>query len=84
MNWKKYAIRNNPQYTSDILRFSLILRYTSIQSDHLMQNEFKLPSLSVFSKLKSGEIDNTKALIALKSKGSISEDVIILFYDMFL
>ena len=64
--------------------FSLILRYTSIQSYHLVQKYFKLPSLSVISKLKSGRIDTTKALIALRSNGSISNDVIILFDEIIL
>ena len=46
-----------------------------------MQKEFKLPSLSVISKLKSGGIE---ALIAIKNNGSIFEDIIILFDEIYL
>ena len=49
-----------------------------------MQKDFKWRSLSVISKLKSGGIDNTKALIPVRSNVSISEDNIILFYLMYL
>ena len=81
---EKIRYQKHPQYKNYVLRFSLILRYTSSQSYHLMQKEFKLPTLSVTSRLKSEGIDNTKAHIALRSNGSISENVIILFDEMYL
>ena len=49
-----------------------------------MQKEYKLLSLSVIAKLKSGGIDNSKTIAALKANGSISEDVILLCDKMYL
>ena len=49
-----------------------------------MQKGYNLPSFSVLAKLKSGGIDNIKALAALKAANSISEDVVILYDEMYL
>ena len=54
--------------TNDNLRISLILHYTSIQFYHLLQKDFKMPSLSVISKLKPEGIYNAKALKFLEAQ----------------
>ena len=59
------------------------MRYTSMQAYKLMQKEYNLPSFSVLAKLKSVGIDNIKALAALKAANSISEDVVILYDEMY-
>ena len=61
-----------------------MMRYTSTQAYKLMQKEYNLPSLSFIAKLKLGGIDNIKALAALKAANSISEDVVILYDEMYL
>ena len=47
--------------------------------------EFKVPSLSLLKKkLTSGKIDPVTSFKALKETGSISEDVMLLFDEMYL
>ena len=43
-----------------------MLRYTSLQTYHLLLKEFPPPSISLLGKLKSGEIDSMKVLKYMK------------------
>ena len=64
--------------SANMLRFVLTLRYTSQPAYKLLLEEFKMPSLSLF------KIDPVTLLQALKENGSISEDVILLFDEMYM
>ena len=56
--------------------------YSSVQIN--AEREYKLPSLSLIAKLNSAGIDNIKAFAVLKANGSISEDVILLYDELYL
>ena len=60
-----------------------MLRYTSIQYKVLLQ-DFLLPSLSLLQKINSGTIDAVKCASALRIEGKISEDVCMIFDEMYL
>ena len=64
-----------PVYSANLLRYSLMLRYSSLQAYKVMMEEFKLPSLALLQKLTAGKIDTMKTAKLLKETGSISEDV---------
>ena len=81
---EKIRYQKRLHYSNEILRFSLTMRYTSMQGYKLMQKGYNLPSFSVLSKLKSGGIDNIKAIAALRAANSISEDFVILYDKMYL
>ena len=66
------------------IRYSLLLRYTSIQSHKFLLPDFPLSFLSLLQKISSGTIDAVKCAHALRLKGKISENVCMMFYEMYL
>ena len=81
---KNLQFQKSPIYSSNLLRLSLLLRYSSLPAYKMLMNEFKLPSLSLLKKLTTGRIDTMKAAKALKNNGNISEDVIVIFDEMYV
>ena len=81
---KQLRYMESPVYSANLLRYSLMLRYSSLSAYKIMSEEFKLPSLSLLQKLTAGKIDTTKCAQLLKESGKISEDVILMFDEMFL
>ena len=47
---------DKPKYSVNMLRYALLLRYTSVQAYKLLLQQFPLPSLSLLKKLTEGEI----------------------------
>ena len=78
----KYQTR--PMYSANLLRYALSLRYSSLCTYKLLLEEFKLPSISFLRKITSGKIDALASAEALKNNKSISEDVILLFDEVYL
>ena len=76
--------KKKPIYSSSLLRYALTLRYTSMQSYKLLQEEFNMPSVSLLKKLTHGSLDTVKAAKLLQKSGSISQDVILMFDEMYL
>ena len=79
LNFKK-----SPIYSANLIRYSLLLRYSSLPVYKILQEEFKLPSLSLLRKITTGKIDAVKSAKILRENGNISEDVILMFDEMFL
>ena len=73
-----------PIYSANLIRYALILRYTSLPSYKLLMEEFKLPSLSFLKKLSSGKIDAISSVKMLREKGKISSDIILIFDEIYL
>ena len=61
-----------------------MLRYTSIQSYKALLQGSPLPSLSLLQKINSGTIDAAKCANALRIKGNNSEDICLIFDQMYL
>ena len=55
-----------------------------MQSYKLLQDEFNMPSVSLLKKLTHGSLDTVKAAKLLQQSGSISQDVILMFDEMYL
>ena len=81
---RKLQHQKKPKFSMDVIRYALLLRYTSLQSYRLNAEHFPLPSLSFLRKISEGGIDTVKGLKALKAKGKISKDVILIFDEMYL
>ena len=73
-----------PKYSSQVLRFSLILRYTSNSAYSFLKKYIPLPSNSLLRKLKSPSIGNCQALQALRDSNCIGNDIVILLDEMHL
>ena len=81
---RKLKYQLSPVYSANMIRYALLLRYTSLQTYKLLQEDFKLPSVSLLRRITAGKIDAVKAENLLKDNGSISDDVILIVDEMFL
>ena len=72
---QKREFYNKPQgkqpYSTDVKRYSLMLRYTSPQCYRLLQDKFPLPSFRLFRKLHEGGVSSLTAAKQLLEAGSI-------------
>ena len=85
LNLKSYTnIDFSANYSANVIRYALFLRYTSTQSFKILLEDFPLQSLSLLSKNSKGKIDAIKYAQALKKYGKISEDICLLFDEMYL
>ena len=67
-----------------MLRYALLLRYTSGQAYKLLLQQFPLPSLSLAKKLTEGVIEPLKAAKILLEQGKIGTDVVLLVDGVYL
>ena len=79
-----YSAKGRPPYSSDVIRFAVMLCYTSGKAYKLMLETLPLPSISVLRKLRKGNIDSMKAVKLLLETGQISKDVIMMVDEMHL
>ena len=67
-----YKPKGRPPYSSKMIKFSLLIRYTSTQAYKILLQKLPFPSLSLLAKLKSESMDVINAAKMLKDKGAIS------------
>ena len=84
LEFRGRKFEKRPVYSASVIRFALLLRYTSIQSYRILQKDFPLLSIRLLKKLRSGAIDAVKCAQTLKNEGKISEDVCLLFNEIYL
>ena len=75
---------DRPKYSVNMLRYALLLRYTSVQAYKLLLQQFPLPSLSLLKKLTEGGIEPLKAAKVLLEQGDIGTDVVLLLDEVYL
>ena len=71
-------------FSSNVIRYSLLLRYTSLQTYRLLIKEFPFPSLSLLKNITEGQLDAVKCAKSLKSQRVISKDEVLMFDEMYL
>ena len=76
--------KGRPPYSAAVIRYALLLRYTSAQAYQKLLKEFPLPSFSLLNKIMCGGIDSLKALKKLREVGKISNDIILMADEMYL
>ena len=81
---RNYKPKGRPPYSSTMMRYALLLRYTSLAAYKLLLEMFPLPSISLLNKLHAGGVDAIKSAKYLLEKGEISRDVILMFDEMYL
>ena len=72
---KELKFKKKRIFSSSVIRYSLLLRYTFLQTYRLLMKEFPSPSSSLSKKITEGQLDAVKCTNFLKSQGLISEDV---------
>ena len=81
---KEVRFEVSPVHAPHIIRFKLMLRYTSVESHKLFLDEFRLPSYSLLRKIITADTDATKPGKLLKDNEKISSDVCLIFDEMYL
>ena len=81
---RQLKYKTSPVYSANLIRYALMLRYTSLPAYKLLMEEFKLPSVSLLRRITAGKLDALKTAKVLRENGNISEDVILMFDEMFL
>ena len=72
------------RFPSILIRFALMLRYSSCQTYKLLLKELPLPLMSVLKKLTSGEVDSLKVAKLLLEKQTVSSDRVLIIDEMYL
>ena len=75
---------DKPKYSVNMLRYALLLRYTSVQAYKLLLQQFPLPSLSLLKKLTEGGIEPLKAAKLLLEQEKVGTDVVLLLDKVYL
>ena len=83
-NIQFYKSSGRPKYSTTMIRFSLLLRYSSCQTYKLLLEQLPLPSLSLLKQLSSGSIDSMKTVKVLLEKEVISSDIVLIIDEMYL
>ena len=81
---QRTQIQEKRIFLSNVIWCSLLLCYTSSQTYQLLIKLFPFPPLSLLKKIIGGQLDVMKCTRSLKSPGVISEDVILMFDEMYL
>ena len=71
-------------FLSSVIRFALLLRYTSATAYMIIKQHLPLPSTSLLKKLRSNKFASLKAARLLKEQNKISTDVVLLVDKMYL
>ena len=79
-----YNPKGRPPYSTTVLRFALMMRYTSNSGYRYLQRFLPLPSYSLLYKLKSHPIDTCKGLQSLRENSFFSNDTVLLLDEMYL
>ena len=66
---RNYKSKGHPPFSSEMIRYALLLRYASLQSYKLLLENFPLASISLLSILQQGGVDAFKAVKILREKG---------------
>ena len=83
-NRQHYKAKDRAPYSSQFLRFALLLRYASAQAYQLLFQHLPFPAMSLLQRLKQGKVDALKAAVLLKEKNAICQDVILMADEMYL
>ena len=80
----KLKLTKKPVYSANLISYALVLLYSSLSAYKQLLTEFNLPSVPFLRKLTSGKIDALSSAKLLKSSVKISEDVILMFDEIYL
>lgn len=79
-----YKPKGRPSFSCEMIRFALLLRYTSFQAYSLLLEHLPLPSISLLKRLRKGDLDAIKAAELLRGRGKIDNDVVMMVDEVYL
>lgn len=71
-------------YSTEIIRFALRLRYTSLSAYEFTAKYLPLPSLRTLRRISSGSVDSWKLVSSLTHSENTSKDMCLLLDEMYL
>ena len=75
---------DKPKFTSELMQFSLMLRYTSLPAQQLLVKHFSLLSVSLLKRLSQRGVEPLKAVKLLLFERKIDKDIALLTDEMYL
>ena len=76
--------KGSPPFSPSMIRFALLLRYTSASAYRIAKQHLPLPSTSLLEKLRSCKVDCLKVAKLLQRKNKISTDVVLMDDEIYL
>ena len=83
-NQQHYKAKARVPFSAELIRFALLLRYTSAQAYRLLQENFPLPSFSLLQKLRKGNLNAMKVCTYLHKNGKLSNNITVMVNEMYL
>ena len=83
-NRQFFQPKGGPPFSSSIIRFALLLWYTSAAAYKIIKQHLPLPSISLLEKLRSNKVAFLKAARLLKEQNKILTVVVLLVEEMYL
>ena len=74
--------KGRPPFSSDVIRYALLLRYTSPAVYKMLLQKFPVPSFALLKELQKGGLDSLRAVEILLQKDAISSDVVVIADEM--
>ena len=74
---KELKFKKKSIFSSNVIRYSLLLRYAFLQTYRLLMREFPFSSLSLLKKITEGQLDAVKCPKSLKSQGVMFDEMYV-------
>ena len=75
---------DGPKFSPNLVRYSLLLYYTSPQGYRLLLEQFPFPSIIYLKKLSQGGVDSLKAIKLLLKQGKMDKDAILMLDEIYI
>ena len=87
MSYKKDIINQKAilhfPFSADLIRYTLLLRYTPREAYKLLLEKYPLPSISLLEKIQSDSVGWIIAVKSLLEKGHLFQDCVLLVDEMY-
>ena len=83
-NLKYKKNTHGPKFSPKMMRYSLLLYYTSPQAYRMLLEQLPFPSISLLKKLSKGGIEPLKACKLLLDQGKMDQEVILSLDEIYL
>ena len=75
---------DGPKFSPNLVRYALLMQYTSPQAYRMLLDQFPFPSVSYFKKLSQDGVEPLKACELLLKEGRVDKDVVLLLDEIYV
>ena len=75
---------DGPKFSPNLVRYALLLHYTSPQAYKMLLQQFPFPSISYLKKLSQGGVEPLKACQLLLKEGRMDKDLVLLLDEIYV